>query len=540
MKWTRVVSALPAVGLAGVASWDLTQKDHSLLRNFPVLGHARYAIELIGPELRQYIVASNDEERPFSRDQRSWIYKSSKGLNNYVGFGTDDNVEETFGYPVIKHRAFARSLAAETPEFDIPCAKVLGASHRRAKAFRPESVINISAMSFGSLSANAIKALNAGAGMVGSLHNTGEGGLSDHHRNGGDLIWQIGTGYFGCRDEQGNFDIEKLVATVESAPVKALEIKLSQGAKPGLGGVLPGHKVTPEIAKIRAVPEGQDVISPSRHTAFTDVPGLIDFVEQLADRTGLPVGIKSAVGEMSFWDELATQMATRGQGPDFITIDGGEGGTGAAPVVFSDAVALPWTLAFSRVYKIFAEAGLQDDVVFIGSGKLGLPRNAAQAFAMGVDMINVAREAMLSIGCLQTQKCHTDTCPVGIATQNKWLAHGLDPELKKVRAANYIIQLRHDLHKIISAVGVAHPALLTPTDIELMDGVHRGTPLSDVFSYQPGWGELRDDLADEITRLMEAGDTRSANQESDRAKPDSIAEDTDHGTISEKDTEKHS
>lgn len=534
MKWTRVAGSLPALGLAGLASWDLNQKHHSLLRNFPVLGHARYAIELIGPEMRQYIVASNDEERPFSRDQRSWIYKSSKGLNNYVGFGTDNNVEEIDGYPVIKHRAFVRSSAAETPEFDIPCAKVLGASHGRAKAFRPESVINISAMSFGSLSANAIKALNQGAALAGSLHNTGEGGLSDHHRSGGNLIWQIGTGYFGCRDEHGNFDMEKLVETVSSAPVKALEVKLSQGAKPGLGGVLPGHKVTAEIAAIRGVPEGKDVISPSRHSAFHDIPSLIEFVELLAGRTGLPVGIKSAVGELGFWRELADEMASRHAGPDFITIDGGEGGTGAAPVVFSDSVALPWALGFSRVYGIFAEAGLTDDIVFIGSGKLGLPLSAAQAFAMGVDMINVAREAMLSIGCLQTQKCHTDTCPVGIATQNKWLAHGLDPAIKKVRAANYIIQLRHDLHKIISAVGVAHPALLTPQDVELMDGVHRGTPLADVYGYQPGWGELNDELAHEITSIMEAGEARSAHRESVTDEPDSIAEDTDHGTVDAK------
>ena len=531
MKWTRVARTLPALGLAGLASWDLTQKHHSLLRNFPVLGHARYALELIGPELRQYIVAANDEERPFSRDQRAWVYKSSKGLNNYVGFGTDNDVERNHGYPVVKHRAFARSIAAETPEFDIPCAKVLGASHERARAFRPESVINISAMSFGSLSANAIKALNLGAKRAGALHNTGEGGLSDHHRQGAGLIWQIGTGYFGCRDEHGNFDLDKLVSTVDSAPVKALEIKLSQGAKPGLGGVLPAAKVSAEIADIRGVPQGQDVISPSRHTAFTDIESMIEFIELLAARTGLPVGIKSAVGELPFWEHLADAMKRTGKGPDFITIDGGEGGTGAAPVVFSDSVSLPWALGFSRVYRVFAQAGLTDDIVFIGSGKLGLPLTAAQAFAMGVDMINVAREAMLSIGCLQTQKCHEDTCPVGIATQNAWLTRGLDPQLKQVRAANYLIQLRHDLHKIISAVGVAHPALLTPADMELMDGVHRGVGLGEIFGYEPGWGELGEGLAAQITRIMQDGRTRSAQADGDLTKPESEAEDSDHGTV---------
>ena len=512
MKWTRVATSLPAVAFAGLAGWDMTQKRHALLRNFPVLGHARFAIELIGPEMRQYIVAANDEERPFSRDQRTWIYRSSKNLNNYVGFGTDNDVENAEGAPIIKHRTFVRSVAKETPQFDIPCAKVLGAAHSRAKAFRPDSVINISAMSFGSLSSNAIMALNRGAAMAGSLHNTGEGGLSTYHREGAGLIWQIGTGYFGCRDENGNFSIDKLVATVESAPVKALEIKLSQGAKPGLGGVLPAAKVTAEIAEIRGIPEGKDCISPSRHTAFHDIPSLIDFVELLAQRTGLPVGIKSAVGEMKFWEDLTAEMAATGRGVDFVTIDGGEGGTGAAPVVFSDAVALPWAIGFSRVYGVFQRAGLADDVVFIGSGKLGLPQSAAQAFALGVDMINVAREAMLSIGCLQTQKCHTDTCPVGVATQNKWLAHGLDPELKKVRAANYIVQLRHDLHKICSAVGVCHPGLLTPADIELVNGVRSGVPLADVYGYSDGWGELNEANATAITQIMASGDTRSAKE----------------------------
>lgn len=509
MKWSRVAGSLPLFATAGVAVRDLVQKDHSLTRNFPVLGHARYAIEKIGPELRQYIVASNDEERPFSRDQRSWIYRSAKGINNYVGFGTDNDVENWVGYPIIKHRTFARTQAAETEDHAIPCAKVLGGARGRAKAFRPRSVVNVSAMSFGSLSGNAITAINAGVKLAGAMHNTGEGGLSTYHRQGGDLIFQIGTGYFGCRDEHGQFDIERLVALVDSAPVRALEIKLSQGAKPGLGGVLPGAKVTKEIAEIRGVPEGKSVISPSRHTAFHDVDSMLDFVEMLAERTGLPVGIKSAIGEMTFWEQLVDLMSTTDgprRGVDFITIDGGEGGTGAAPIVFSDSVALPWAVGFSRVYKLFCAAGLTDDVVFIASGKLGLPLSAAQAFAMGADMINVAREAMLSIGCLQTQKCHEDTCPTGVATQNKWLAHGLDPQLKKHRMANYILSLRKDLLKISDAVGVAHPGLLTAADLELMDGVRRGTPLADVFGYEPGWGELGDELAREIEGIMVAGD----------------------------------
>ena len=509
MKWSRIVASLPFVATAGVAARDLTQKDHSLLRNFPVLGHARYGLELIGPELRQYIVASNDEERPFSRDQRAWIYRSAKGVNNYAGFGTDNDMETLQGYPIIKHRTFARSMAAETEDHAIPCAKVLGGARRRAKAFRPRSVVNVSAMSFGSLSGNAIMAINAGVHLAGAMHNTGEGGLSTYHRQGGELILQIGTGYFGCRDENGEFDLERLAAVVESAPVKAIEIKLSQGAKPGLGGVLPGTKVTKEIAEIRGVVEGKTVVSPSRHTAFHDEDSMLDFVERIATRTGLPVGIKSAVGEMAFWHRLADLMSSTDgprRGVDFITIDGGEGGTGAAPIVFSDSVALPWAVGFSRVYKTFYEAGLSDDVVFIASGKLGLPLTATQAFAMGADMINVAREAMLAIGCLQTQKCHEDTCPTGVATQNKWLAHGLDPQQKKHRMANYVLALRKDLLKISDAIGVAHPALIGPEDLELMDGVRRGVALDEVFGYPEGYGRLGLDLAAEIERIMVEGD----------------------------------
>ncbi|MBZ4498217.1 FMN-binding glutamate synthase family protein [Dermacoccus sp. Tok2021] len=509
MKWSRIVASLPFVATAGVAARDLTQKDHSLLRNFPVLGHARYGLELIGPELRQYIVASNDEERPFSRHQRAWIYRSAKGVNNYVGFGTDNDMETLQGYPIIKHRTFARSMAAETEDHAIPCAKVLGGARGRAKAFRPRSVVNVSAMSFGSLSGNAIMAINAGVHLAGAMHNTGEGGLSTYHRQGGELILQIGTGYFGCRDENGEFDLERLVAVVESAPVKAIEIKLSQGAKPGLGGVLPGTKVTKEIAEIRGVVEGKTVVSPSRHTAFHDEDSMLDFVERIATRTGLPVGIKSAVGEMAFWHRLADLMSSTDgprRGVDFITIDGGEGGTGAAPIVFSDSVALPWAVGFSRVYKTFYEAGLSDDIVFIASGKLGLPLTATQAFAMGADMINVAREAMLAIGCLQTQKCHEDTCPTGVATQNKWLAHGLDPQQKKHRMANYVLTLRKDLLKISDAIGVAHPALIGPEDLELMDGVRRGVALDEVFGYPEGYGRLGLDLAAEIERIMVEGD----------------------------------
>ncbi|HEY9329986.1 MAG TPA: FMN-binding glutamate synthase family protein [Streptomyces sp.] len=501
----RSIGAAAAATLALVAARDLVQKKHALLRNFPVVGHARYLLETIGPELRQYVVTSNEEERPFSRDQRTWIYASAKEENNYFGFGTDVDVEHVQGHAYVKQRTFAGALPdLHDPQSPLPSAKVLGGPRGRAKAFRPASVVNISAMSFGSLSGPAVTALNKGAALAGAMQNTGEGGLSPYHRNGGDLILQIGTSYFGCRNEDGTFSLDKLKDIVAGAPVKAIEIKLSQGAKPGLGGLLPGAKVTPEIAGIRGIPVGEDCASPSRHTAFHDVDSMLDFVELLATATGLPVGIKSAVGEMSFWEELATLMARGDRGVDFVTVDGGEGGTGAAPLIFSDSVSLPFRMGFSRVYGAFAERGLTDDITFIGSGKLGLPENAVVAFALGVDMINVAREAMLSIGCIQAQKCHTDKCPTGIATQDPWLVRGVDAPSKATRAAVYLRTLRKELLKISGAVGVAHPALITTADIEIMNGDYDARTLASVYGYKDGWGEIGPELAQEITALLTA------------------------------------
>jgi glutamate synthase domain-containing protein 2 len=363
-------------------------------------------------------------------------------------------------------------------------------------------VVNISGMSFGSLSGNAIEALNRGAALAGCLHNTGEGSISPYHRRGGELVWQIGTGYFGCRDDRGRFDLARLTDAVAAAPVRALEVKLSQGAKPGLGGVLPAAKVSAEIAATRGVPAGRDCISPSRHAEFDSPDSLLDWVEMLADETGLPVGIKSAVGDLGFWEQLTDLMATTGRGVDFVTIDGGEGGTGASPLVFTDSVALPFRLGFSRVYRQFAERGLHERVVFVGAGKLGLPDQAVVAFALGVDMVNVGREAMLAIGCVQAQKCHTDTCPTGVATQNRWLAHGLDPALKSVRAANYITTLRRDLVKVSETVGVEHPGLITTEDVEILTGQTVGTPLHEVYDYDPRWGLPAEADRREIASLM--------------------------------------
>lgn len=479
-------------GLAGVAVLDRVQKKHTIKSNFPLVGRFRYWAEQVGPPLRQYIVTGNDEERPFSRDQRRWVYASAKKENNYFGFGTDNDLELTPDYLIIRHAAFPlltphKGDPGYDPGYACPGAKVLGGWRGRKKAFRPPSIVNTSAMSYGSLSSTAVQAINLGARIAGAMQNTGEGGISEHHRKGGDLMWQLGTGYFGCRDDRGRFSLERLLENVASAPVRAIEIKLSQGAKPGLGGVLPAAKITPEIAKIRLIPLGQDCISPEAHTAFRDVDSMLDFIERIADATGLPVGIKSAVGEMGFWRDLARAIEASGRAPDFITIDGGEGGTGAAPLVFSDHVSMPFKLGFSAVYRVFVEHNLHDKIVFIGSGKLGFPQQGMLALALGCDMINVAREAMLAIGCIQAQECHTGKCPTGIATQNQWLVKGLDPQDKSARLANYLVTLRKELLSLARACGQPHPALVSLDHFDLVNGLSSRSAC-EVFGYQPGWG----------------------------------------------------
>ena len=462
---------------------DITQRRHSILRTYPVIGHLRFLLEKIGPELRQYIVAHNEEERPFHRDQRRWVYSTAKQQNSYFGFGTDDEVDKP-GHITFRHSPFPLGRTVP-PDARIPCGKVMGAWSDRPHAFRPASVVNISAMSYGSLSGPAIEALNRGAKIAGCTHNTGEGGVSEFHRKGGDLVFQMGTGYFGCRNPDGTFSLDRLVETVNSAPVRSIEVKLSQGAKPGVGGLLPGAKVTEKIAKARGVPVGQDVASPSRHSAFGSVPELVDFVEELASATGLPVGIKSAVGQETFWTELAQHMADTRRGPDFVTVDGAEGGTGAGPLVFTDHVALPFWRAFGVVHRAFGDAGLCDDIVFIGSAKLGFPAPAALAFNIGVDMIGVAREPMMAIGCIQAQRCHTDHCPTGVATQNPWLARGLDPTDKSVRLANYIVGLRRELFRLADACGVEHPGLIGGDNVNVVSPFGDLVPAHHAFGVRP-------------------------------------------------------
>lgn len=476
--------------LAIIAIRDIFfQKKHTISHNYPILGHLRYLFEKIGPEIRQYFVANNREELPFNRIERGWIYASAKKENNYEGFGTDRDIY-AHQHIFINNAMMPYKLPENHPNkidpYFLPCAKVMGAYNNRKKPYRPASIINVSAMSFGSLSAKAVESLNKGVKIAGAYHNTGEGGLSPYHSHGGDVVFHFGTGYFGVRDKDGNFSMEKMRQLVIDNPfIKAIEIKLSQGAKPGKGGVLPGAKITQEIADIRGVEVGKDVLSPPNHSAFSDVKELMNFIEDIAENTGLPVGIKAAIGKLNEWEELADLMLETGKGPDFITVDGGEGGTGAAPPSFADHVSLPWVYGFSDLYKVFKKRNLTDRIVFIGSGKLGFPAKAAMAFAMGADCINVAREAMMSIGCIQAQVCHTNRCPSGVATQNKWLQNGINIPLKSVRLAQYFKTFRKELVEITHAAGYEHPCQFNMKDIDVnVDDHNLSEELDRTYNYQ--------------------------------------------------------
>jgi glutamate synthase domain-containing protein 2 len=476
------------IGFAAIAIHDMLQSKRAILRNFPVLGHMRYWMEQIGPELRQYWVASDKEEQPFNRSERAWIYATAKGQNNFFGFGTTEMVYGA-GYPIIKNAVFPfQEEKAFHPQGDpsaIPCAKVMGAAHKRARPWRPNSVVNVSGMSFGALGSHALSAINIGAKTAGAYHDTGEGGLSPYHLLGADVVWQIGTGYFGARGPDGKFSLEVVKEKCKANPqIRAIGVKLSQGAKPGKGGVLPGAKVVPEVAKTRGVEPYKDVLSPNAHTEFSDVDGMIDFIERIAAATGLPVGLKAAVGETDTWEMLASRMRERGQGPDFIQIDGKEGGTGAAPLTYADHVALPFKVGFARVYQIFQKQGVSRDIVWIGSGKLGFPDRAVLAFAMGCDMIAMAREVMMATGCIQSLQCHTGHCPTGVATMDAWLQRGLVIDDKAKRVGKFIQGFRKEILALSHTAGYEHPDQFNARDIELSTGINKFSTLREVMGYE--------------------------------------------------------
>jgi glutamate synthase domain-containing protein 2 len=432
--------------------YDMLQTEHTITRNFPVFGHLRFLMEDLRPKVYQYFIESDTNGTPFNRQNRSVIYQRAKKVDDTRPFGTELDVYEN-GYEWLNH-----SIAAlDHSKLNLDPRITVGGP--LCKQPYSASVYNISAMSFGSLSQNAILALNGGAKIGNFAHNTGEGGLSDYHlQPGGDIIWQIGTGYFSCRHKDGTFDYDAFKQRAVLPQVKMIEIKLSQGAKPGHGGILPAAKVTPEIARIRLVEMGEDVISPPYHTAFSTPLELMSFIKQLRELSdGKPVGFKLCVGHKSEFLAICKAMIVTGIYPDFITVDGGEGGTGAAPLEFSNSVGMPLREALAFIYDALTGFDLKKHIKIIASGKVATGFDLVKNFALGADMCNSARGMMFALGCIQALECNTNTCPTGVATQDKSLMKGLVVAEKKDRVASFHKATVSSAIQMIGAAGLQHP-----------------------------------------------------------------------------------
>ena len=472
--WTFVViGPLIALGL-----YDVIQTKHSLLRIYPVIGHGRYMLEELRPEIQQYFVESNIDGSPFSRDFRSVIYQRAKGARDTVPFGTQRDVERV-GYEWMAH-----SLAPLAVSEVEPRVLVGGPGCRHPYA---SSHLNISAMSYGSLGQNAILSLNLGAKLGGFAHNTGEGSASPYHlEHGGDLIWQIGTGYFGCRTLDGDFDPGAFAERAGIDNVKMIEIKLSQGAKPGHGGILPAAKLTREIAEIRGVPLGHDVLSPPAHGTFDTPIGLLEFVEKLRELSGgKPVGFKLCIGHRSEFLGICKAMVKTGITPDFITVDGAEGGTGAAPVEFTSSVGMPMRDGLLLVNSALRGVGLRDRIRVIAAGKIATGFHMVRAIALGADMCNAARAMMFSLGCIQALRCNSNTCPVGVATQDPARNRALAVSDKASRVHLYHRDTVHAFLDLISSSGLASPDKIRPNDVLRRIDSGEIKTFAEVYEYLP-------------------------------------------------------
>lgn len=435
--------------------YDMYQSKKTIRRNFPLLGRMRYLLESLGPEMRQYFIETDLDGKPFNRLQRSIVYQRSKKESDSMPFGTQLDVYQD-GYEWINHsiRAIPFSKVNENPKVHI-------GSSQCTKPYEA-SMFNISAMSFGSLSKNAILALNNGAKQGGFYHNTGEGGLSPYHLQGGDVVWNIGTGYFSCRTDEGKFNYDEFVKRATLDNVKMIEIKFSQGAKPGHGGILPKEKVTDEIAAIRLVTKGQDILSPPTHSAFTTPLELMDFVKLLRKGSeGKPIGIKICIGNKSEFLSICKAMVETKTYLDFITVDGGEGGTGAAPQEYSDHVGMPLRDAIAFVYDSLNGFGIKDQTKIIASGKVITGFDIVRTLSLGADLCNSARGMMFALGCIQALECHNNTCPTGVATQNPDLAKGLVPEEKSVRVARFQHETVKSAMDLMASAGLSHPDEVT-------------------------------------------------------------------------------
>jgi len=457
---------------------DRSQSRDAVRHNYPVIGRFRYLFSHLGEFFRQYFFALDREEMPFNRAERDWIYKSAKGKNNTIPFGSTRNLSLT-GTPIFVNCAFPR-LTEDTQD---PPAVIFGPY--TPNPFESSSIINISGMSFGALSKPAVQALSRGAKLANCWMNTGEGALSPYHLDGGcDVIFQIGTAKYGVRNDDGSMSDEKLAKLAARPEVKMVEIKLAQGAKPGKGGLLPGEKVTAEIAKIRGIPKGKPSISPNRHREIDNVGELLDFVEHVRKVSKLPTGFKTVIGAYGWLYELCDEIERRGieHAPDFITVDGGDGGTGAAPMSLMDNVGLPLKQALPMLVDILERRGLKSRIKVIASGKLVTPAEVAWAYCAGADVVLSARGFMFSIGCIQALKCNTNDCPTGVTTHKKGLQGGLDPQVKAQNVANFVEKMRKDVAMIAHSCGAAHARNLKRHHVRIVQEDGTSVPLDEIYN----------------------------------------------------------
>jgi len=476
------IGTLVALGLVGVLVFlfvrDITQKKHSVLRNYPVVGRLRYFFEQLGEYFRQYFFAGDRDEMPFNRATRGWVYRLAKNEAGVIGFGSTYDLHQPGALIFVNHPfPLLEEERLPTPSL------MLGEGYCR-EPFEARSIVNISAMSFGAISAPAVRSLSRGAAVAGCWLDTGEGGLSPYHLEGGcDVIMQIGTAKYGVRDAQGNLSTDRLLEL--SRVVKAFEIKLSQGAKPGKGGVLPGRKVTPEIAHIRGIAEGRDSISPNRHRDIANMGELLERIAWLRDLTGKPIGVKTAVGGWHFMNEMAEIIHRRGYefAPDFLVIDGGEGGSGAAPQALADHMGLSIEEALPRVVDALLETGLRQRVRVVASGKLVTSAKAAWALCVGADFVNSARGFMFSLGCIQALRCHQNTCPTGVTTHNPRLQRGLVVEEKYLRVANYAMGMNKEIDMIAHSCGCRHARDLKREHVRIVQTAGHSTALNMLYPY---------------------------------------------------------
>lgn len=484
----------PLIGL-GLA--DTFQKRHTIRRNFPILGHFRYLFEAIRPEINQYFVESNSDGVPFSREQRSLVYQRAKKELDTLPFGTQMDVYE-IGYEWANHSLVPHHVDASKLRVQF--------GGKDCKQPYSASIFNVSAMSYGSLSKNAIMALNGGAKLGGFAHNTGEGGLTPYHLGpGGDIIWQIGTGYFSCRDAQGKFCESRFQERAQLPNVKMIELKLSQGAKPSHGGILPAAKVTQEIADIRGVEPGKTVVSPPAHTTFNTPIGLLEFIARLRELSGgKPVGFKLCIGKRREFMAIAKAMKETGILPDFITVDGGEGGTGAAPLEFSNSLGFPLKDALVFVHSVLTGMDLRSEIRIIASGKNLSGFDLVSRFALGADTCNSARAMMLALGCIQALRCNSNKCPTGVATQDPELVAGLDVSLKTRRVANFQIETVRSASEIIGAMGLTHSSEVRPWHLRRRVTLTGSKHYGELYPFLKGGELLGQDLPEEYARAYRA------------------------------------